>query len=111
MGRKMCSIGSVIKSNNALCLVVGIKYVEQANKYIKKYLVVTYPLGYIDSNSIRVLEESEFDVVELGYDSSDKSVFNQYYVGMMDTLIEKTDSKTIKETIEKANTMIREGIK
>ena len=83
MGRKMCSIGSVIKSNNALCLVVGIKYVEQANKYIKKYLVVTYPLGYIDSNSIRVLEESEFDVVELGYDSSDKSVFNQYYVGMM----------------------------
>lgn len=108
MSEKLCSIGSVVKYQNNKLLIVGIKYSENDNQYYKKYLAITFPLGYLGPNSVRVLTDTEFEVVNYGYESKELQSFNKYYIEMMDCLISKNDAKTVDEIIKKVATQIEE---
>lgn len=101
MTKDTYSIGSVILSNNVKCLVVGVVFDDKDNKLLKKYLVVPFPLGFLDSESLRAVDPEEAELVCEGYRCETTSNFVDY-LNKLDNLSDLADAKTIRSLTEAA---------
>lgn len=110
MNNEAFSIGSVVKCKDILFLVIGINYEKTDNKYYKMLMVVPYPYGCLDRDSIRLVKADEVVLVELGH-SRNNSVFDKYYVNMMDTIIEHNETSEVDRILESTQKRVLEGMK
>lgn len=73
---ELLPIGSVLCANNKKALVVGYHFETEDDKFVTSYLVVDFPMGYINTNSVGVVSvEADMDVIFEGYANDSYAAF------------------------------------
>lgn len=66
--KEMKPIGTIITYQQSKFMVVGYETCEMNNSIIPHYVVVPIPLGYMKSESLRVIRfDADYEIVQEGY--------------------------------------------
>lgn len=98
-------VGSVIKADNTTYLIVGIKFFDQDNCFVKHYVIVPFPAGQFDSNSLRVVRADDVELIREGYRNNETDAFLNYY-DVIDRLSKKHDSAALYQAFNDAEKMM-----
>ena len=108
MAGKTYPIGSIIKIEDKMALVIGVRMIEEDNKLAKSYLIVPYPTGFTGWEHVRVVAASECEPVSEGYRSAAAEPFLAY-MDNMDIASEVADARTINRCGEEVLQKITGG--
>lgn len=105
---KTYPVGSVIKADETTYLVVGIKFMEQGNRWVKHYKIVPFPAGQFDEKSLRVVKAEDVELIREGY-KNDMSEALLRFFNKIDKLSQENDAETIKQAFKDAEQIVKEN--
>ncbi len=108
MADNIYSIGSVIQANNCKCLVIGIIFNEENGIYKREYLVVPYPFGYLNADSLRLIDSKDAQLLFEGY-KNDQTGCLLEFMNNVDDLSKLADVKTIESLSNSVNKRLKEA--
>lgn len=98
-------VGSVVKADDTTYLIVGIKFYDQDNRFVKHYMIVPFPAGQFDSQSLRAVKADDVELIREGYRNDKSDAFLNYY-NMIDNLSRENDSATLYQAFQDAEKMM-----
>ena len=101
---KLLPIGTAVEINNNKCIIVGYDDVEENDVYVHSYVVIPYPLGYVDEDSFRYVPvDAEMNELKKGYETEVFDIYEQTRRSLFDSTTGLTVSEWTKikeETVE-----------
>ena len=97
MRQSIIRIGSVVRFEDSIFLVVGMRHFKEGNTCVLKYIIVPYPAGFLDFNSLLVVEASSVKVIREGRQTAISDKFIDYIM-KMDSICNEYSLDTIKGT-------------
>lgn len=107
MGNNTYPVGSVVKADEGTYLVVGIKFYEQDNRLVKHYMVVPFPAGQFDDQSLKAVKADCAELIREGYKNDVSEALLGYY-DKIDKLSEEHDAETLKQAFKDAEEIVKE---
>lgn len=90
---KTLSIGSIIRYQNEIYMIVGYDYQEKENKIEKNYIVVPYPRGYRTESDYGLVPAMDVKTLWRGYESQKSNIIQLYFDSMDDVMSRISVSK------------------
>ena len=112
--RELCSISTVITYKESKYMIIGYSDYEKDDKLIPAYVVVPVSLGYMDRESLRVIDiDDDYEITQDGYSDEFGRKYLSHRKNLFDQMTEGSISRLNEETGKLINELdvLQKGVK